>query len=212
LDLPVWQSIYTELNGKGFELVAAAQDTGGEAAAGKWYDAAKATYTTLIDTAHVVSSAYQLVNVPAGVWIDEKGRVVRPPETAAPKNQELKIGGKVIRTQGDEYVAALRDWVAKGEASEFAMSDSEYSRRMNGRSAAEQEADASFTLAVALRGRGLEDLARKWWQQAQALNPESWNYHRQDWSFTTDAGKKWMEKFQKTEGDYYPKLELKEKK
>ena len=51
-----------------------AQDTGGEAAAGKWYDAAKATYTTLVDPAHAVSSAFQFINVPTGVWIDERGR------------------------------------------------------------------------------------------------------------------------------------------
>lgn len=189
--------------------MAAAQDTGGEAAAGKWYDDAKATYTTLIDTAHVVSSAYQLVNVPAGVWIDEKGRVVRPAETASPKNQELKVGGKVIRTQGDDYVAALRDWVAKGEASEFVLSDTEYARRVKQRTHEEKEADASFSLAVALREKGQPELASKWWQRAQTLNPDSWNYHRQDWSFSPDAGKKWLEKFQKTEADYYPQLELK---
>jgi hypothetical protein len=198
-----------ELKQQGFELIAAAQDTGGEAAAGKWYDAAKATYTTLLDTNHAVSSAYQLVNVPSGVWIDEKGRVVRPPETAAPKNQELKIGGKVIRTQGEDYVAALRDWVNQGEQSEYVLSDADYAGRVKERTAAEKEAEASFKLAVALFEGKQEELARKWWQRAQSLNPESWNYHRQDWSFTSDAGKKWMEKFQKTEADYYPKVELK---
>ena len=192
--------------------MAAAQDTGGEAAAGKWYDDAKGTYTTLIDTGHAISSAYQLVNVPAGVWIDEQGRVVRPPETASPKNQELKIGGKVIRTQGDEYVAALKDWVSKGSKSEFAMSDDEYRRRMKGRSPEEGEAEASFKLAVSLHQKGQPELAQKWWLRAQKLNPESWNYHRQDWSFTSDAGKRWMDKFQKSTGDYYPPLVLKEKK
>lgn len=200
------------MKGQGFELVAAAQDTGGEAAAGKWYDAAKATYTTLIDTGHAVSSAYQLVNVPAGIWIDEQGRVARPPETAAPKNQELKIGGKLITTQGDDYVAALRDWVAKGDKSEFVLSDEEYKRRVKERSPQEKEAEASFKLAVALHEKGQNELAQKWWQRAQTLNPESWNYHRQDWSFTTDAGKKWMEKFQNSKGDYYPRLELKDKR
>jgi tetratricopeptide (TPR) repeat protein len=199
------------LKGQGFELIAAAQDTGGDAAAGKWYEAAKATYTTLVDTAHTVSSAYQLVNVPAGIWIDEKGRVVRPPETASPKNQELKIGGKVIRTEGDAYVAALRDWVAKGDKSEYVLSDEEYRRRVKERSPSEKEAEASFKLAIALHEAGQRELASKWWQRAQTLNPESWNYHRQDWSFTPDAGKKWMEKFQQSTGDYYPKLELKEK-
>ncbi len=199
------------MKGQGFELIAAAQDTGGEAAAGKWYDAAKATYTTLIDTGHAVSSAYQLINVPSGVWIDEQGRVVRPPETAAPKTQELKIGVKSIATQGEDYVAALRDWVAKGDKSEFVLSDNEYKRRVKQRSPQEQEADAAFKLAVALHEKGQKELAQKWWQRAQTLNPESWNYHRQDWSFSTDAGKKWMEKFQNSQGDYYPKLELREK-
>lgn len=42
----------------------------------KWYDREQATYTTVIDTRHSVSSAYQFIKVPAGIWIDEKG--VRP--------------------------------------------------------------------------------------------------------------------------------------
>ena len=73
-------------------------------------------------------------------------------------------------------------------------------------------AAACFKLAVTLHERGQIDLARSWWRRAQNLDPENWNYHRQDWSFTNEAGKRWMEKFQKTSGDYYPKLELKEKK
>ena len=47
-----------------------------------WYDRANATFTTLIDTKHAVSSAYQFINVPMGIWIDERGRVVRPAEPA----------------------------------------------------------------------------------------------------------------------------------
>lgn len=133
---------------------------------------------------------------------------MRPAETASPKNQELKIGGKVIRTQGDAYVAALRDWVAKGPKSKFVVSDEDYQRRVKERSPAETEAEASFKLAVALRQKGQPDLAKKWFEHAQQLNPESWNYHRQDWSFSSDAGKRWMEKFQKSTTDYYPALEL----
>ena len=80
---------------------------------------------------------------------------------------------------------------------------------MKERSPAESEAEASFKLAVALRQKSQPDLAQKWFQRAQQLNPESWNYHRQDWSFSSDAGKRWMEKFQKSTTDYYPPLELK---
>ena len=48
------------------------------------------------------------------------------------------------------------------------------------------------------------------WARAQQLNPEDWNYHRQDWSFTPqEASKKWLDKFQKLDQSYYPKLEIK---
>ena len=97
-------------------MIAAAQDTGGEAAAGEWYDQAKATYTTLLDTEHSISSLYHMSNVPAGVWINEDGRMVRPVEPASTANKTLKLGDQTITTMGDTYVAALRDWVEKGEA------------------------------------------------------------------------------------------------
>jgi tetratricopeptide (TPR) repeat protein len=198
------------LHDRNFEIIAAAQDTGGEAAAGKWYDAAKATYTTLIDTRHSVSSAYQFINVPMGIWVDEKGRVVRPAEPAWTTDSTLKIGAKSIVTEGASYVGALRDWVSNGESSKYALSDDEFARRVKPRSAAEMEADASFKLAVYFHEQGNHELAAKYWQKAEALNPDDWNYHRQDWSFTPDqAGKKWLDKFQKLDAPYYPKLEIK---
>jgi hypothetical protein len=198
--------VYAELQDRNFEIVAAAQDTGGEAAAGKWYDAAKATYTTLIDARHSVSSAYQFMNVPMGIWIDERGRVVRPAEPAWTNNQTMKIGDKSIVTEGEVYVAALRDWVKNGA---YALSDEEFARRVKPRTAAEMEADASFKLAVWFHEQGNQTMAGKYWQHAQQLNPDDWNYHRQEWSFTPEeAGKKWREKFDKLEQPYYPKLEI----
>jgi hypothetical protein len=198
------------LHDQNFEIIAAAQDTGGEAAAGKWYDAAKATFTTLIDTQHAVSSAYQFINVPMGIWIDEQGRVVRPAEPAWTTNQTMKIGSdKVILTEGEPYLAGLRDWVRNGKASQYALSDEEFARRVKPRSAAEMEADASFKLAVWFHDKGNAELAGKYWRRAQELNPDDWNYHRQDWSFTpTEAGKKWREKFDKLDAPYYPKLDI----
>ena len=72
------------------------------------------------------------------------------------------------------------------------------------------EADASFALAVHFYQANNMASAKKYFERAQTLNPDDWNYHRQDWSFTPgEAGAKWMEKFQKLEEPYYPKLELK---
>jgi len=198
------------LKGQNFEIIAAAQDTGGEAAAGKWYDAAKATFTTLIDTKHSVSTAYQFINVPMGIWVDEKGRVVRPAEPAWTNDQTMEIGAKSIVTEGTAYLTALRDWVAEGDASKYALSDDEFARRVKPRSPAEMEADASFKLAVYFHDKGNNEFAAKYWAKAQALNPDDWNYSRQDWSFTPqEAGKKWREKFDKLDGTYYPKLDIK---
>ena len=195
---------------RNFEIVAAAQDTGGEAAAGQWYDRAKPTFTTLIDMQHAVSSAYQFINVPMGIWVDERGRVVRPAEPAWTSDQVMKITAeKSIATQGQAYVAALRDWVQNGERSPYALSDEEFARRVKPRSPGEMEADASFKLAVWFHEHGQDDLAAKYWAHAQELNPDDWNYHRQEWSFGKDAGKKWMEKFLKLDKPYYSPLDLK---
>lgn len=147
-----------------------------------------------------------------GVWIDEKGMVVRPPETAYTKTQTLQVGTKSITTEGEAYVAALRDWVQKGSASAFALSDDEYEKRVKPRPENEMQAEASFKLAVYFRESGQAALAAKHFQRAQQLHPDNWNYHRQDWSFTpSEAGKKWLEKFNKQQDPYYPKLELQPK-
>jgi hypothetical protein len=144
-----------------------------------------------------------------GVWIDERGRVVRPAEPAWTTSRTDKFGGKTITVEGGEYVAALSDWVKNGEKSRFALSDEEFTRRVKPRSEAEMEADASFKLAVFFHDKGNQELAAKYWHHAQELNPDDWNYARQEWSFTPqEAGKKWMEKFQKFDKPYYPKLEL----
>jgi len=105
---------------------------------------------------------------------------------------------------GDAYVAALRDWVANGDASPYAMSDEEFVRRVTPRSASEMEADATFKLGVWFQQNGDRERATKYFQRAQQLNPDDWNYHRQDWSFEPNAGRKWLEKFQKTDKEYYP--------
>ena len=169
-------------------------------------------FAAIIDTKHHVSSLYGMVNVPAGVWINEEGRMVRPVETAYTTSRTLKVGEKAITTQGEEYVAALKDWVAQGGASRYALTPEQIAGAMPERSAREREADASFRLAVHLQSTNAP-LASKWYARAEELNPDSWNYHRQDWSFTPDAaGAKWLKKFQESEKPYYPALKMPEKR
>jgi hypothetical protein len=144
-----------------------------------------------------------------GIWIDERGRVVRPAEPAWAASRIDKFGGKEIAIEGEKYVAGLRDWVKNGDRSVYALSDEEFAQRVKPRTAAQMEADASFKMAVFFHDNGNPELAAKYFQHAQQLNPDDWNYHRQEWSFTPqEAGKKWMEKFQKLDEPYYPKLDM----
>ena len=146
------------------------------------------------------------------MWIDERGRVVRPGEPAWTTSRTSTFAGKPLVTEGEEYVAAIRDWVANGDRSVYSLSDDEFARRVRPRTANETEADASFALATWFQQAGDVERAKKYFALAQQLNPDDWNYHRQDWSFTpSEAGPKWLEKFQKLDEPYYPKLDLKPK-
>ncbi len=198
--------MYEQLKDQNFEIIAVAEDTAGEAAAGRFYDAAKATFTTLIDTRHTVSSLYGMVNVPTGVMIDEQGRVVRQDEGTYTRTYQA--GQLTFGT--DEYVPAVRDWVAHGAESRFALDRKALTSRLRRPSSQEALADAHFRLASYFVDHGQTQLAENHWSAAQRLNPDSWNYSRQDWSFTpTEAGTNWLKKFQTLEGKpYYAPMDL----
>jgi hypothetical protein len=194
------------LKDQNFEIIAAAQDTGGLEAAGKFYERAGATFAALIDKDHTVSRLYNMVNVPTGVWIDEAGRIVRPNEVAYSRD----VAFLSLKVNGDAYVAALRDWVAKGSESAYAMTPEEIRAEVQPRSRDEALADAHFQMGVYFHETGNPEKEAEAFEKAQALRPESWNYHRQQWSFTpSDAMKKWMAKYQSLgEQPYYLPLEL----
>jgi len=208
LDVPAWEPIYQELKGKNFELISVAEDTAGEAAAGPILDAAKVSYTALIDTKHVVSALYNFVNVPSAVWIDEQGRIVRINEGAYAKTH--KIGTMTIGT--DDYTPALRDWVAKGAKSQYVWNSEQVAAKIRTKTSDEAKAEALFNLGTHFFEKGNKEKADAYWNQAQALFPDSWNMHRQDWSITEpqNAGRNWQQKRNALTKPYYRDLELKE--
>lgn len=182
-----------------------AQDALGEAAAGQWYDAAKATYTTLVDPTHLVTQLYNLVNVPSGIWVDEEGRVVRINEGTY--SRVIGLGAASIGT--NEYTPAVRDWAINGAKSAYVWSREEMVKRIRKQTPDEALADPTFLLGVYLFEID-EALARKYWERAQALSPDNWNYHRQDWNGLEGiAGPKYREK-RGALGDkpYYAPLDL----
>ncbi len=204
--MPVWQSIYEELKDQNFEIISFAEDTGGEEAAGGVFDAAKVTYTAIIDVDHTISSLYNFVNVPSGVWIDEEGRIVRWNEGTYAAQHKLGT----IEFGSDLYVPALKDWLAKGADSEYIWTPEEVAAHIIPRTDDAEKAEPTFKLGVYFHEQGDEERANKYWEESQRLNPDSWNFHRQDWSFTPkQATANWMKKVQ-TLGDkpYYAPMDL----
>ena len=98
--------------------------------------------------------------------------------------------------------------MTNGERSAYVLSDDEFARRVTLRSPAEMEAEATFKLAVWFQQAGATERAAAYFERAQQLNPDDWNYHRQEWSFGPNAGRKWLEKFQKLDTPYYPTLQM----
>ena len=194
------------MKGKNIEIISAAQDSAGEAAAGPIFDAAKATYTTLIDQTHLITTLFSLVNVPSAVWIDEQGRIVRINEgTYAAKHQ---LGTVEFGT--DEYLPAVKDWAENGARSRYVWSREEVAKHVRAITPDVALADSTFKLGAYFYEQGDSQLAKKYWQESQALDPDNWNYHRQDWSFSAiERTEKFLEK-RSNLGDkpYYAPLEL----
>ena len=140
-----------------------------------------------------------MVNVPAGVWIDEDGRIVRPPEVAY--SRQWRFGELVVGD--DRYAEGLRDWVANGAKSRFVMSPDQVHARLD-RDPQRARADAHFQLAAWLHRHGRSVEAEPHWAAAQSGAADNWNYHRQPWSFDpATAGTKWWARFQALDGAPY---------
>lgn len=213
MDVPVWQRIYEEINDPNFVLICAAQDTGGEAVAGPIFDAAGATYTQVVDADHVISQAFNFINVPSAAWIDETGRIVRVDEGTYAKVHEFSAGDQSITFGTDVYAPAVKDWVEKGAESAYVQSAETVAGNLRKLSVDEQRADAAFKLANLFREHGQPEKAEQYWNMAQTLNPESINYFRQNLTLTEEgsAGEQFVARrmaYERDGKDYYRPLDM----
>jgi hypothetical protein len=224
----VWRELRDELHPRGFELVTVALDTVGAAAARPWIERAEPSHPSLIDQAHVLDELFGIVNVPSGVWIDEQGTIVRPPETAYPRRPAFldrppsadeppsAVEVRKLRIDADQYVAALRDWVLNGPRSRFVLAPDEVVRRSRGRSLEHATAAAHFELAQHLVRLGDQARAVFHFRAAHRLQPENWTYKRQAWSLvdpkqgpTAEYDGDWLTDVRRIGAEnYYPALEM----
>ena len=155
--------------------IAIAFDSGGNAATEPWIKAAKPTYPCLIDRQHLVAELYDMVNVPTAVWIDERGKIVRPSEPAGVTDAFRKMNHTDFSIPADAmselqakrkaYQDALRDWVAKDRRAGSRSADAEVLKRMHTPDDAQVRAAANFRLGEYLfekghRGGGARNISR----------------------------------------------------
>ena len=204
MDVPVWQrvyeEIYQEIDNPNFVLICAAQDTGGEAVAGPIFDAANPTYVQVVDEHHVISSAFNFVNVPSSAWIDEEGRIVRIDEGTYSQLHEFGEGDQKISFGNDVYTPALKDWVANGAESKHVQSAETVAGHVRAHTSEQHQADAAFQLGNLFRTHGENDKADHYWSMARELNPDSVNFIRQNLTLTEEGSA--GETFQQMMGEY----------
>jgi hypothetical protein len=229
----VWQDLRTELHPRGLEIVTVALDTGGADAAGPWIDLAKPAHPALIDEAHLLDELLGVVNVPSGVWVDEQGTIVRPPEPAfpgrvvladlelppnsPPRLVEMMAEAAKIQVEPARYIAAVRDWVERGSESAFALEPAEVVARSRPRPPEVSRAAACFELGQHLHRNGHPTDAVGWFREAHRLQPDNWTYKRQAWELVDPV---FQGPSQEYEGDwlsdvraigaenYYPPVDL----
>lgn len=198
--MPVWQRIYEEINDPNFVILCAAQDTGGEAVAGPIFDAANATFIQVVDPDHIISSAFNFVNVPSAAWVDEEGRIVRIDEGTYSQQHEIGEGDQKISFGTDVYSPALKDWIANGAESVHVQSAETVTANIRQHTPDQLLADAAFRLANLFRTHGQTDKAEYYWEKARALNPDSVNFIRQNLTLTAEGSA--GETFMNLMGDY----------
>ncbi|KQP44624.1 TlpA disulfide reductase family protein [Pseudorhodoferax sp. Leaf274] len=187
VDLALWQALQASAGAHGFTVLAIALDDA--ASARPWIEAAAPTFPCLIDAEHLVAQRYNLVNVPQAVWIDEEGRIVRPPESAGSTDglrerdrQTNAMPEAVVARRAAikaTYLDAVRDWAEHGAASRHALAPQEVRRRLQRPDAAIAEAHARFRLGQSLLRAGQEAQGRAQLDMASRLHPDSWAIWRQ---------------------------------
>jgi hypothetical protein len=190
-------------------VVTIACDAKGNTAVEPFIAAAHQHHPSLVDDKLRVAELYDARNVPAAFWIDESGRIVRAndPIYAQRRNRET---GEVTINQ--EYLDAVRDWVAKGPQSTFLMDQQRIASRLPALDAVDVEAAAEFHLATYLALHGHSDDALVHFKRAHELRPENWTYKRQAWSFgdiERDFGTTFQDALKDpASGPFYPPLDL----
>ena len=144
----------------------------------------------------------------AAAWIDEQGRIARINEGTYASTHQIGV----MKIGTNDYAPAVEDWVKNGAQSRYAWSRDEVAKKIRPQTADEAKAEALFQLGIHFYKHDDNEKANRYWDEAEALYPDSWNMHRQDWALTDKSKQNgnWMKKVRGLKKPYYAPLELEE--
>ena len=125
----------------------------------------------VVDRDHLVAELFGIVNVPTTIWIDEDGRIVRPP-CIAPADNTFR---DFTHIDAGIHNDALRKWVRDGV---MPLDDTEIRSRLGPPSVNVQQARAERRLGMHLLRNGNRPGAERHLATAMELAPEDFTIHR----------------------------------
>src|SRR4051812_33156436 len=158
-----------ELGSLGLTILAVAIDS--DAQAVREWAAHAPELTVLIDRDYIAAERFGIVNVPATVWIDEVGRIVRPADTAMGDDRFRAFAHIDSSVHHDQ----LRAWVERGELTLGADGVADFMERPGDEL---QLARLHRRIAVLLDDRGDHEGALEHLAAAAALAPYDWVIRR----------------------------------
>jgi hypothetical protein len=166
----VWQQLQDELGDTGFTVIAVALDPDVDAVR-EWATQSPLTFPVLVDRGMVVAERYGIVNVPASVWIDEDGHIVRPADVAMGDDRFREFSHIDSSVHHDR----LRAWVRDGVRD---LDDAEVRAFQELPTPEIQQARLHRRLGLALIDRGQVDAGRRHLTRAEELAPMDWTIRR----------------------------------
>jgi hypothetical protein len=106
-ELPAWKQLADELKADGLQILTVAVDEDIDGVR-RWL---QDDLPTVVDPEHRISDVFGIVNVPSTVWLDEIGRVVKPPTIAPGDDQFVEF----TQVNADQHHDALRAWARGGD-------------------------------------------------------------------------------------------------
>ena len=166
----MWQALYEELGGQGFLPITVALDRNADEPR-PFVERASPTHPSLVDTEHRLAELFHIVNVPTMIWIDERGRIVRPQDNQFGTDTFTQFHGKASAP----YLDLVRAWVREGKG---ALAPDEVRRHQQLPTAETQLARAERALAWYLHRAGRSDAAERHFVRAGELAPKDWTIRR----------------------------------